>query len=356
MLHEFIATHRDEIITRTSALVAARRPPAQSKEEVASGVPLVLDQLIEILCLSPGAREALGTSAGHHGGDLLRRGFTVGQVIHGYGDICQVVTELAMEQQAPITNAEFHDFNRSLDEAIAQAVTEFERQRESTSAARGTERLALLAHELRNHLSTATLSFEVLKRGSVAIGGSTGAVLGRSLTALGDLINRSLAEVRLDAGNQVIEPIAVPELIEEIEVAAELDAKRRELRLLVLPVQAPLLVEGDRQLLAAALMNLLQNAFKFTRPRGQITLATHATADRVLIEVADQCGGLPPGAGESLFQAFAQRGADRSGLGLGLTIARRGVEGMGGQIHVRDQPGQGCTFTIDLPRLATPAP
>ena len=65
----------------------------------------------------------------------------MGQVVHGYGDVCQAVTELAMELESPISADEFKTLNRCLDEAIAQAVTEFARQRDLSASDRGTERL-----------------------------------------------------------------------------------------------------------------------------------------------------------------------------------------------------------------------
>ena len=76
---------------------------------------------------------------------------------------------------------------------------------------------------------------------------------------------------------------------------------------------------------------------------------------RVQIEVEDECGGLPPGEAEDLFRPFEQRDTNRSGLGLGLAIARESVETNGGLIHARNLPGKGCVFTIDLP-LLPPAP
>jgi signal transduction histidine kinase len=109
----------------------------------------------------------------------------------------------------------------------------------------------------------------------------------------------------------------------------------------------------DRQLIAAALANLLQNAFKFSRPNGHVVLRTDITTapGRVMIEVEDECGGLPQGNAEDLFRPFEQRSQDRSGVGLGLAIARESVETNGGLIRARNLPGKGCVFTIDLPLI-----
>ena len=96
-------------------------------------------------------------------------------------------------------------------------------------------------------------------------------------------------------------------------------------------------------------MNLLQNAFKFTQPYTEVTLRAYAAADRVLIDVKDNCGGLPPGIEEKMFSPFTQAGENRSGLDLGLSIARRSVAACGGVLSVRDMPGSGCIFTISLP-------
>jgi K+-sensing histidine kinase KdpD len=115
-----------------------------------------------------------------------------------------------------------------------------------------------------------------------------------------------------------------------------------------------LVVDADRDLLASAVGNLLQNAFKFTRPHTEVKLSAYANGDRILIDVKDNCGGLPPGDAEKMFEPFTQRNEDKIGVGLGLSIAKRGVEANGGILSVRDVPGIGCIFTIDLPRHAIP--
>jgi signal transduction histidine kinase len=351
MLHEFIRAHRAAILDRTRAKVAERTAPRPTDEELKNGVPLFVDQVVEILGRTNGCTDEIGESAARHGADMRRLGFTVGQVVHTYGNICQAVTELAMESDAVITTDEFHTLNRCLDDAIAGAVSEYSSGREQVLAGEGTERLAGLAHEMRNLLYTGMLAFAAIEKGSVGVSGSTGSLLRRCLEDLSAVVNRSMAEARMELELQKRERVRVAELIEEVGIAAAFQANARGHQFVVDPVEFGIVVDADRQILTAALGNLLQNAFKFTRPHSKVSLTTRATADRVVIDVADECGGLVGGDGEGLFRAHEQRSADRTGLGLGLSLSRRGVEANGGQLRVRDLPGTGCVFTVDLPRL-----
>ena len=356
VLHTFLRDNRDELISRVRAKVMQRRAPLATQPELDRGVPLFFTQLSALLekTMTDGeedaARGVMNADAASHGRSLLAEGFTVGQVVHDYGDICQIVTELAMERRVAIPTADFRAFNRCLDDAIAGAVTEYGRGRERSIAAEGAERLGELAHELRNSLSTAMLSFDAIKRGVAGTGGSVGAMHSRSLVRIRDLIDQSLTRVRLDAEVIKRERVVVAEFLEEEEIAATIRAGMNGLELAVAPTDVALVVEIDRQVLAGALANLMQNAFKFTRPQSRVTLSTRATAPRVYIDVEDQCGGLPAGKAAELFRPFEQHGKDRSGLGLGLSIARRAVVANGGELSVVDLPGHGCCFTIDLPR------
>src|SRR5688572_7924562 len=355
MLHEFITLNRDEIIQRCRAKVATRSIPPPTEVEIDHGVPLFLDQLVDALRgggdhLNP----QISKSAVLHGRDLLLQGFTVSQVVHDYGNICQSVTEMALEQDAPVGTDDFRTLNRCLDDAIAGAVTEFGRGRNQSTldgeAARGNERLGFFAHELRNLLNTSILAFDVLKTGDVGVGGSTGQVLRRNLLAARELIGHSLSEVRLTQGIQNPEPFFVAGFIEEVALAASLEANAREVTFTVMPVEAGIAIDADRQVLASVIGNLLQNAFKFTRPRTVVTLRVGGSADRVLIEIEDECGGLPVD-GANLYRPFEQRSADRTGLGLGLAFSRWAVEANHGRIDARTLPDKGCVFTVDLPRV-----
>ena len=107
MLHEFIADNREEIIRRCRAKVATRSVPPPTEAEIDHGVPVFLDQLVDALRHGLKSTPELVRSAVKHGHDLLLQGFTVSQVVHDYGDVCQAITDLAVEMSAPISTDDF---------------------------------------------------------------------------------------------------------------------------------------------------------------------------------------------------------------------------------------------------------
>ncbi len=351
MLGEFLTDRRDTIIERTRAKVAGRSTPPATEVELTKGIPLFLTQLVGMLQSPPEPRSAeIGTDAAKHGDELLRMGFSVEQVVHDYGGLCQAITEIAVEENVSISSGEFKTLNGCLDDAIASAVSEFGRQREQTASDAKVKHLGFLAHELRNALNVAMHAFDAIKTGTVGASGSTGAMLAQSLDRMGEIIARSLAEVRLNASATKRTDVSVAALVKELASPAAAEAQRRGLHFTVGPVAAGLTIYVDRHLLVSAVTNLLQNALKFTRPHSHVSLRIVATASRIRIEIEDQCGGLPIGTVDTLFGMFEQRGTDRSGLGFGLAISRQAVETNGGTIDVRDLPGEGCVFSVDLPR------
>jgi len=354
MLREFVSLNREAIMLRTRNRLVSRFSPALSRDELDNGVPVFLTQLSETLrweaTATPFASDAIGSTAARRGAELESRGFSVSQVVHSYGDICQAITELAIEQQVPITTEEFHTLNRCLDSAIAEAVTEHARMVAVTTSRSETERLGRAAHELRDVLNTALLAFNVLKRQSgAAINGSTAAVLGRSLARLGQVVDGTVAEVRLEAAKYWREPTRVRSFLDAVADAGRLHANYRAIQFTVEPVDPGLIIDADLQLLTSAIMNLLQNAFKSTPTGGRVVLRARHEDTRVFIEVEDECGGLPESVTDP-FQPFGERrGRDRTGLGLGLSIARKAVRAHGGEIHIRNMPGSGCVFVVEIP-------
>jgi len=218
MMHVFLSNNRAGLLERCKAKVAARPNRAASQAQLSNGIPMVLDQLIRTLqaeeagqydqsidISGPAGGEGsvlsqIGVSATAHGASLLGLGYSVDQVVHDYGDLCQAITDLAFERDAPFSVDEFRTLNRCLDNAIADAVLEFTAQRDARVLDRhkneARERAGFLVHELRNALSTATVAVSALEFGNLSIAGATGAVLKRSLASMGLLIDRAVDEVR----------------------------------------------------------------------------------------------------------------------------------------------------------------
>jgi hypothetical protein len=208
MLHDFLTTNRTVLIDRCRVMVGGRSDPKATEDELVHGIPTFLDQLIETLTLeqslepsnqSLSVRNArgevasdVGATAAMHGHDLFLRGFTIEQVVRDYGDVCQAVTNLAVETGAQISVDEFRTFNRCLDNAIAGAVTEYAKNTPASnddSLQTLDARLGSQAQQLRNFLNTAILAVTAMKAGSVGTGGATAAVLEQSLMAMRDLID-----------------------------------------------------------------------------------------------------------------------------------------------------------------------
>jgi signal transduction histidine kinase len=295
-------------------------------------------------------------SAGAFGKELEQQGYTLSHVVHAYGAICQAITEIAIEKQAAITTEEFRALNRCLDTAIAGAVTMFHAERAEDVTKRESQHLGFLAHELRNALSIVKTSLRLIKSGTVGFGGSIGQVLDRALNRQQELIDRSLAEVRLRVDPKVHkETASFLRLIDQMVVTAEVETRLKN-QMLKIDVEPGLQVEADQHLLFSAVSNLVQNAIKYSCTGGMIRIRAHGLGKQTIIEVEDQCGGLSSASPSDLFRPFEQQNKNREGLGLGLTIAHRAIALNDGTIDVKNLPGCGCIFRISLPSTKRDAP
>lgn len=363
-LYKFLIDHREQIIAasekRTVAL-AALRPNSKQLQE---GLPIFFDQLAEVLnkeLKSVGTQDELKITdaAGVHGKELLRLGYTLTHVVHSYGAMCQAITEVASINKAYVSPHEFHILNRCLDIAIAGAVTEFETILQGENKKRELIHMGAIAHELRNALSRGRISFQMISKGIVGLGGSTSKVLERSLDDMETLINRSLSEVRLRADSKLNpEHFSIIEVVSQLIITAEIEAERSQQTLQV-EVDPEIAVFTDRQLIQGAIGNLIQNALKFSKVGGNINIVGKLEGDKAIIEIHDQCGGIPLTKMAALFRPFIQQNPDRSGLGLGLLISRQSIEKCDGTLNVHNED-DGCVFTVQLPAHKqiekTPAP
>jgi signal transduction histidine kinase len=351
-LYEFVVTQRDAIIANARKKLTARPWPSASANELENGVPLFLTQLSETLRAEEGGAiyrsEAIADAGTRHGRDLRALGFTVSQVVHDYGDICQAITELAIDQDAPISTGEFHTLNRCLDTAIAEAVTEHTRMTLATRATDEVVRMGHLGHDVRGMVEGALLALEMVKSGAVAINGSTGAVLSRNLLGLKALVEAVLSDIKQDADDQRRQRVSVSSFLLDTSLTAGLRAEDRGVRFESAAVDPDLVIHVDPELLQSAVTNLLENAFKLTPAGGRVALRAELALGRLLIEVENDRGGIP-GVGGDLVRPANGPLSD----GLELSRARQAVRALGGHITLRNMPGKGRIFSIELATEAT---
>jgi len=207
MLHEFLTANLTALILRCKTKAGKRFASSVAPIGLGHGVPLFLQQLVETLRLQqipldPGSVPAvteISQAAGLHGADLLRQGYTVEQVVRDYGDVCQSVTQLAREQHYDISPVEFGVLNRCLDDAIAEAVTSFERARQvvidgQTEASQ--QRVTGFTDEYRRLIGIALRAFDAIKTGNVGVRGSTSTLLFHTLDDLRSLADRTFPKIR----------------------------------------------------------------------------------------------------------------------------------------------------------------
>jgi hypothetical protein len=191
-LADFIDENRDELIGRCRAKVAKRTAPPPTDAEIGHGVPLFLSQLRKELRGGLSKTHEIGDGALQHGRDLLARGFTIGQVVHDYGDVCQSITDLAFETRAPISTDEFRTLNRCLDDAIAGAVTEFAAEQEVGREGEWSELWSLV--------NSVSVAFDALESGKVGVTGSTATLIHRNIVALRAFVDRREVNLSKAAG------------------------------------------------------------------------------------------------------------------------------------------------------------
>jgi signal transduction histidine kinase len=355
MLFEFLEENRREILALTEEKILKLAGDLSTSTELQKGLPVFFENLIVFLKQPLAENNKILTGAALHGKELLRLNYSLSHVVHAYGAICQAITEFAQRKKKNISTTDFNHLNLCLDIAIASAVSEYQFQSVQASSNREVEHLGFLVHELRNALSSASIAHEMIKLGLVGTGGSTANVLEENLTRMRHLIDRSLSDLRMRADPNInIEKYQLNVLIDQIVFTAQAEARKKN-QMLKTDITSSIHLENDRQLMLSAIANLLQNALKYSKLNGHITIRAVPTHTHVVIEVQDECGGIEGNTLETLSKPFASSSFDKSGLGLGLTITQRAVKLLQGKIKLINEPGKGCSFQIEIPLKISPS-
>jgi signal transduction histidine kinase len=353
LLHQFMTDHRAEILERCIGKLK-QEMPERAEEELEQGVATFLDEVLRALQRDSGVLvssplpEASETAA-RLGEARQRAGHGVTKVPEIFAAISSAVGAIGKDHALSITAEEYQAFNRCLDTGVATSIENYWKRERADEDARLAERVGFLAHELRNALGSAVMAFKALKNSDAAMQGVSADVLARSLLRMEALVTRALGDVQLEVGiTPELRPVNVSAVIRDLQASA---VTERDIAI-SLDVDPCLTVLADEVLLASAISNLLQNAIKYTKAAGRVTLRTRSDVANVVIEIQDECGGLPLGNPEELFAPYVKRGGHRQSVGLGLSICRRAARAQGGELGVRNLPGQGCVFFLQLPRHA----
>jgi signal transduction histidine kinase len=257
------------------------------------------------------------------------------------------MSEVAKRQRQTVSAEEWQVVNRALDIGIAAAIQRYETELREQQRRENAEYVGSVAHEIRNALSSVTIAYQAIKRGRVGQSGRTAEILDRGLSRLNELTAQLLDDSKTSFDTPAaLETIEIRSFVDELlqgtpanrGVTFEVD------------IAPDVRTTADPRLLHAALGNLIQNAVKFTGPATSVKIRAQELADEITIEVEDACGGLAPGLEDQLFRPFVQANDDRSGAGLGLSIARKAADASRGRVGVRNVPGQGCVFALTLPK------
>lgn len=351
-LHEFLVAKRSEIIQRwTEAIRDSLTPVPITRLELVDHLPIFLDELTATLRqhAAGGPPRASSPTAGAHGVQRFRLGFNLEGLVREYGILRRCIRELAEESGLKMSPEELDVIFECLISGIADAVTQYAREREAERQRQSNEHFAFVAHELRNPLSAGLYALASLKRKGLVPSNRQLEILEKSLGRMHDLIEHTLGLALVDAGIHLRrQHLAVRALVADASIEAMAQAEEKGVQL-DLQSAGEEMIDADERLILSALNNLIRNAVKFTHPGTTVRVRWQQGIGQMNIEVEDECGGLPPGPHDNLFTPFVQAGADRSGFGLGLSIAKQAVEAHGGSIQVRNLPGKGCIFLMRLP-------
>jgi signal transduction histidine kinase len=282
---------------------------------------------------------------------------SVEQALHECRQLHQAINGLALELDASDQTDGSESLKQCVADVVVGAISEFSHQGklldDDQEVPAAHHRIGFLAQELRKHITTATVALRLIQSNKIGFSAALSGVLDRSLMGLRTLAYPFLSQVRVAPGMAMPhQTLSVADLFAELVRVMSVEAQSRGCRFRAPAVSAGLAVRGDRDLLLAAIKNLLQNAFKFTRYGTDVVLTAIEVGEHVHIEVQSHCGGLAPGSLEDLFRPFTPLGHERPGLDLGLSISAPDLQASHGTLSVRDLPGSGCIFCIRLPRLA----
>lgn len=356
---DVIAARREQIVQRwADVLVGAIFPRALDRETVIDSLREFLDEMAARLRGEHAARRAGARPdniAVVHAAQRFRLGADIGSLVREYAHLRAVLFELVEAETPAATPHELSELSRHLMEGLADAASQYTAELQTQLRTQAARHVAFLAHELRGQLGSVRVAFALLQRGDAAVGARATEKIERGITRLAQLIDDALVEARLAQDVELHpEDVAVEAFLRDIVDDVLVEAEAKGLAVHSRIDGTPPRLRADVKVLWSALSNLVRNAVKFSRPGGYVHVTAKESGSHVVLEVEDSCGGIDATRVAQLFDPFVQIGADRSGFGLGLALAKQAAQAHGGTVRVHDVPERGCVFAIDLPIVPSP--
>jgi signal transduction histidine kinase len=353
-ISDLLAERRAEILERWTQRIGREHADKEmGRGELWDHLPQFFDEVLSSLRAEETPDLTATSASAAHGTQRLRVGFDLAEVIREYEILTECILDEIEAVGGSVSTRAFRRVQALLNAGRTEAVSAYIERRDADLAREHSQHIAFVAHELRSPLMAAFLAATTLHKTVSPEHDHAFGLLVRNLTSLRELIDQVLMADRLAGHLQLRrEMLDLKSLLEEVVANSQLAAERSGVEVIVdAPDHLPF--NGDRRLLRSAISNLLGNAVKFTHEDGAITVRAKRSEGGIIIEVEDGCGGLPEGNSAELFEPFVQRGDNRTGFGLGLAIVKQAVEAHGGRAHVRNLPGRGCVFSIELSEMPT---
>jgi signal transduction histidine kinase len=347
-LADLLASSHARILRRwTERIQSEPAPPGLSSGERWNDLSNILDELVTALSAGKGRSAVLAfpqdSRLARSRDTVATGGVDIEEVVREYGVLVDILLD---ELAATGGTLDTREWQLAMH-CIVGTIASYARRRDEELRRQTARHVAFIAHELRNSLGTVGSAIAALR-------------LAPTDESLHELLDRNLRRLR-ELSDDVLTADRVASSVdlqrERLDLAALLCQAVEDARAagesrtvkISLDVDTVLEVEADCRLLLSAIGNLLSNAVKFSQPGATVRVRARREGNATIVEVQDECGGLPAGNIEKLFEPLVQRGEDRNGFGLGLAIVRQAMAAHGGRVSVRNQPGEGCTFVIALP-------
>jgi signal transduction histidine kinase len=354
-LATLLKARRQDLINRWSAAVTRESTSEPiSRAALLDHIPRFIDELIGALHPDALSLTSLGENAVEHGAQRLNLGFNVAEVVREYGTLHRCIIEIADEGGLSIERDAQMVIARWLNQGLANAVSQYVTERDMEQQREASEHLGIIAHEIRTPLSSARVACDLLKQGKQGelAGSRPVELLDRALRRARDVVDNVLTHAALSLSlTPRLEALSLRKTLEEVAFDCGAEAEAKGIEIVVTVVPEDLGMDADARLLRSAVSNLLQNALEFSQPSSTTHVRAKQAEGHVCIEIEDTCGGLPPGRADDVFKPVVQRrqGETETTFGLGLPIAQQAARAHNGTLKVRDLPGKGCIFTLDLP-------